>query len=497
MSQHIRMRIRQGPRQAVPGLVLGAGALLVFARTVAPLRAGQSDAPAQGNATAAQAPQNTLPAPAATPLFVRVNIDTTQTSASDLIALRAALEGAANPGPLPADLDTTARAGETVAGVPDWLVWGRFTARRAATYLYLPTSLPASAVGVYAVRAAAGASVCVVNRAGQTARVRLRVRLPRGLYRVERLLFAPPPPSAPAQTVSETPSPQAASAATQSAESALPGARLDRLGGCDLSAQAVLTKWVLLAPGQVCLYRCTDEAQAARRALYETRARLHPLAASAPGTARRIRRILSEGEPYLSGLTVGVRRRGGLSKRLGCIHRLLLLAAQAQAIQHNDRLRGGAPAEVEGAVTEGLERLSDSLSEASAALLGLAPNVTLAPSITTPPAQTSVAEPQSAVASAQEATGLQEMIVTVALTNAGGQSVPMVKLGLDPAALPAGVSCRPTDPAFFGTLYPGQTVRATFHLRCPAQTPLAGSRCVGEVSYFMGGAPAHLRLRSW
>ena len=64
-------------------------------------------------------------------------------------------------------------------------------------------------------------------------------------------------------------------------------------------------------------------------------------------------------------------------------------------------------------------------------------------------------------------------------------------------SLPHGVACEPDDPAYFGAVHPGQSVRATFHLRCPAGTPLPTDRCGGDVSYFVSGTPAHLRIRAW
>ena len=73
----------------------------------------------------------------------------------------------------------------------------------------------------------------------------------------------------------------------------------------------------------------------------------------------------------------------------------------------------------------------------------------------------------------------------------------MVRIGQDSSALPSNTVCEPSDTAFFGALHPGQTVRATFRLRCPAMTVLPDNCCVGAVSYFVAGSPAHLRPRPW
>jgi hypothetical protein len=75
--------------------------------------------------------------------------------------------------------------------------------------------------------------------------------------------------------------------------------------------------------------------------------------------------------------------------------------------------------------------------------------------------------------------------------------VDSVKLGLDASALPEGSTCTPDDPAYFGALHPGQTVRAKFMLKLPEAAQTEPARFVADVSYFTSGAPAHLRTRPW
>jgi hypothetical protein len=138
-----------------------------------------------------------------------------------------------------------------------------------------------------------------------------------------------------------------------------------------------------------------------------------------------------------------------------------------------------------------LERVMDGLSEASATLLDLVPQVT----VTAPEQVTERRGNRRVLAAVTDDTDAQ--VVHIALSNAGGHSVANVKLGLDSSELPDGVVCDPADPAFFGTLRPGQTVRATFHLRCPAGTILNRRLCVADVCFHAGGGPAHLRPRPW
>jgi len=511
-------------RKMGPGVVLAAGILLALVRGAASLGAGQADRPAtlspvptQATSTQKPQPQEALRAP----LWFRVEADASRTSPADRAALCGLLDGMPVAGmPLPA-INAPA-----LQSLPDWYTWGRLASRRARAVAQLASSRPAdraveSALGVYAAHFPAGTTLCMVNRTGQEARVRVRVRLLQGIYRIERLTLSPVSTGAPSPQAAPAPGgafppgepPSAinprllSSNAVSSPDGAqtgapasgiMPGpagispmsARIARLGGRDLPGRGVVTNWVALAPGQICLLRYTDTGREAREAMFDALARLHALARSAPGPARQIRRILEEGESYLGGLYPGSSRN--LSRRIGCIHRLLLLTAQARSLQRNDQALGAVPARSGKAAQQALDHLAETLAETSAALLGLVPDVTLTASETTPDLQ---ARPASL--NAQEETAPHLVTVTVALANTGLQSVSLVKLGMDSAALPSGVICRPADPAFFDTLPPGQTVKAVFHLRCPAQTTLTVRDCIGDVSYFMAGAPAHLRPHPW
>ena len=425
--------------------------------------------------------------PPAEPLPIVIEADAAQRGQDDPNTLKAVQEAilAGDPSPMPPTSAPIELAGSEAA----WMLWGRLRTTPA------PVSVPPDAgVAAYAFHSAQGMTLCLVSRSTEKKLLRLQIRLPRGVYKGERLLFSPPnlvvqanstrraqPAEGRLRTVSDEG--QAADAVQT-----VPRMQLERLQGRTLNATAVVRKPCTLLPGQVCFYRYTDVAQAARAALNETYDSLHAMALKSPNPARRRRHILEEGEGSRGSLSSGSGRDSGA--RLSGIHRLLLLTAQVQSMQRNYQQRGVVDADQGAAVMGALERLTDALAETSAALLELVPQITVREesAAVSPPAAPSAAEAQPAA---------RLLVVTVSLSNLGRQSPGMVKLGLDTAALPRGVACEPDDPAYFGAVHPGQSVRATFHVRCPAGMLLPTDRCGGDVSYFVSGTPAHLRIRAW
>lgn len=409
------------------------------------------------------ATRDALDDPSALPLLCRQLVTATGVTPQAAAEKLAPLSGTA----------TTSDAGES----PDWFLWARLGGKP------ISCSLPASAspdLLAYAVHAEEGNTLCLVNRSDQKTVYRLQLRLPRGVYKVEKLVFTPPAASQNrVADVDSHPAPYTSA--------------LVCLQGVDQPAEGTVVKPGALTPGQICLLRFTDEARAARTALIEAQIRLHEMAASTPGPAKRLRRILDEGIPYRAGLTAG--GSGTRARRLGCIHRLILLNAQAESLHRNYQERHTVDADPGAAVMGALERTADALAETSAVLNGLAPQIVCVPA-SGGPADAGASNPHPR-SDADPSADPHEARVTLSLANNGAHSVESVKLGLDISALPEGVLCDPDDPAFFGTLRPGQTVRATFRLRYPTLQGLPINRCVGDVSYFVAGAPAHLRPRPW
>ena len=126
--------------------------------------------------------------------------------------------------------------------------------------------------------------------------------------------------------------------------------------------------------------------------------------------------------------------------------------------------------------------------------MGLAPGISLSAE---PPTTIRPAAWRQDSGGKLENAPVHSVYATVTLANMGAHSADHVKIELDLAALPAGVECDPTEPALIGTLAPNQAARATFQLRWKGLAGVPPFRCVGDVSYFTAGAPAHLRPSTW
>ena len=464
----------RAPRAILGGAAaLGAAGLCALRLSAhAPVRA-QSVAPARITVAAAK-----YQPPTSEAMPIVIAADALQHGGDDPGALKAVQDA------IRAIVPETTAGGADAAQEPKWMLWGRLRTPSA------PVSVPAEAgISAYATHSAQGMTLCLVNRSTEKKELRLQIRLPRGVYKGERLTFSPQHPIAQAGPgVRSTPTDGrlrtvADDGPASPSESPI---ELERLQGRMLNASAVLRKPCVLLPGQVALFRYTDVAQAARAALNETYDSLHVMALKSPGPARRLRHILEEGDGQRGSLSPGNGKSGGA--RLSGIHRLLLLTAQVQSMQRNYQQRRVVDADEGAAVMGALERLTDALAETSAALLELTPQIRV---------QEESAPASPAPDSTDALPPARRLLVTVSLANLGRESPGMVKLGLDTAALPRGVVCEPDDPAYFGSVHPGQSVRAVFRVRCPAGTALPTDRCGGDVSYFVSGAPAHLRLRAW
>ncbi len=515
------------PGLVITGLTGCAVVTFAFLHTPHPLSRPQSayNAPAPLRLTPAAWQTPLAPKPQPQPAFAaRIDVDATASQPTDPAALRSMLANAAG--------GNTANAGPKdnfQAGNTPWFAWGHLDAGRVAAHVKASADAAEGTPSVYAARSENGVTVCLVNPTNARLLTTTATRLPRGVYCIERLTVmqekgkgreSSSPPSDVSQSNTAFSSPASSSPAS-SLE------RLERLEGCDLGGTGVVTKPLCLEPHQMCLYRYTDVAHTARASWQEVYGQLALMARDHSGPARRLGTMLHEADGYVSGVR-GETRHSSLQSRLDCVHHLLLVTAQAHSLHHNYQMRHTVD-EAEGrAVMAALDRLTDALSETSAALLSLVPQIDvtsfLAPSSTQDktganpnhavvrPAsfplsglagkantkeETAHGTPNLGANSVSVGAAANERAVTVTLANTGARTVGNVKLGLNMNLLPSGVACEPSDPAFFGALPPGQTIRAMFHLRArPGQT-LPDMPLVGDVSYFAGTAPAHLRPRAW
>lgn len=390
--------------------------------------------------------------------LITINVDTTRETAADnqlYQEVTQRIQGINHPDD--ANLHNRSEKDENL------LLWTRLSGNRVVTTANT-TDLPE----VYASARQEGAVVFLQNRQNIPVNVTLRTILHKGVYTAERLTISPGDSS--------------------------PQVRLQRLEGADLSGKYTVVKPCHLESGQICIVRFTDTARAARVEYENLLNQIHSLAIISPEPARKLRRILHEGDPYLGGVSASRRDRGFI-KRLGCIHRLLLLTSQAEALQHNNLERKTTASEAGKRVMTALDHLASSLSETSAVLLGLVPQIEN--DAFSPPVIANKNTKPALTLTSFHHHQLNSTEIGVSLANTGKVPVTLVKIGLDTTGLPAGTKVEPSDPSVFATLRPGQTVRAVFQVNVPSNDVDMLKRLRGEISYFAEAAPAKLRPQLW
>ena len=399
---------------------------------------------------------------------VTLRVDTFRKTSTNLSALNTTLSEMSawhESLPLPGDLPKTKT--EMATAFPAWFVWGRMGGAQADAVAPLPRELEPNALRFYAAQSPEGVAVCLANHSKQKISVKTIFRLPRGVYKAEVLSFRLSEGETPTRT-----------------------ARLEGLSGRDITktADTLSTLWTL-EPGEAAFVRATNEERLARLAFNEANVLLKAFAHTRPSQAQRLKTMLSEAAPYLTGIRGGT-PRSTLGKRLNCVHRILLYTAQAQSLHGNYMAKGVPDAATAAQLMGAFERVTDSLAETSAVILGLVPRiaVTFAPAVTSQLTTTQNAAP---------AKPAQKAIVTLSLTHQGSQTLRDVKLGVDARNLPSGMTCLPAFPDYFALLKPGQSLSASFTVQGVELETIPLNRFVGDISYFTVGAPAHLRPRPW
>lgn len=317
---------------------------------------------------------------------------------------------------------------------PPWIGWASLDGSRVGA------SSSSSRAPAFAVRIPEGAAVAVANRHSDKIALRLAVRLPRGLYRVDRLVFGTGSPAA---------------------------RRVERMEPVLLDAPGAVVKPGWLSAGDAAVYRFVNLAGLAAARYREARQGVRVLQAARPSECRWILVPLRECESHVAVIARGIPR----SQRYAAVkhvHRALLTASHARTLCSNFRGQGRMPHESGERLEQALDGLEESLAELSAGCLGLVPEITLA-----------LADPEHP----------EVRRMTVSVANSGRQSLPFVRIG---ASAPPGGSVRPADSATFRSLGPGQSVRATFTVRLGGAADIRGITAV--VSYLAARVPARLRL---
>ncbi len=295
---------------------------------------------------------------------------------------------------------------------------------------------------VFAARIPEGVAALVVNHSAATATFHLAVRLGRGVYTVERLVFQP--------------------------DGSGVRPEVERLSSIVMGGTGTPARPGALAAGWAAIYRLTNRSAETSQAFRALEARLRQVRRLYPAEWRRLQAPLRECADNVGALSDGI-LPGRRYDKLKHIHRALLTLAHAESLCANFHSQGGMAPETQEALADDLAHVEEALTELSVGCLNLAPRMTVeAPDPSQP--------------------GLRKL--TVSVTNLGAKAVSLVRLG---AEAPRGAVVSPDDQAMFESLEPGQTVHATFYVRFPEETEPHG--VAAEISYFTDRAPAHLRLR--
>ncbi len=324
------------------------------------------------------------------------------------------------------------------------------TSAASLTSLTSPSSpivaAPNAPLSVYAARIPDGAAILVANNGNngdEKAPFDLSVKLNRGVYSVDRLVLDMKMP--------ET------------------SARVERLESVVLGGTGKVSKPGSLAAGSLAVYRFTNRCAEVQGRYDSVKSGVRAMRSARPSECRILMIPLNECEGHLGALAKGIQPKKRYDS-LRYIHRALLTVAHAQALCQNYRGQGRLPRTGADQLDGALDRLQSALTELSAGCLNLLPSLAVtAPDTMTP----------------------NKYAVTVQLTNAGQQSVSMVRLGADG---PAGATVSPSDRAMFNILKPGETARATFTIRSQADTPPL--EIAADIAWLAARTPAHLHLKN-
>jgi hypothetical protein len=288
-----------------------------------------------------------------------------------------------------------------------------------------------------------GVAILLVNHREAKVVAKAGVRLTRGVYSVERL--------------------------TYDLENPETSRRLERLESVVLGGTGVASKPAWLGPKSVSVYRFTNRSAQAASAFGNVKSRVRAIMDDHGTAARSMMVPLRECESNVGALSKGIQPQDRYA-RLKYIHRAILTASHAQALCQNQCKQGRLTGEEADLLQTAFDRLLEALTELSAGCLNLVPSME--------------------VKRAQAENG-QLWEVTVSMANAGKQPVTNVKIG---TAAAQGATVRPAERAFFASVQPGETARASFTIRMPADTD---DRLISaDIAYFAARAPARLRITS-
>jgi hypothetical protein len=328
---------------------------------------------------------------------------------------------------LPAAIDSESRPWK------QWVSLGGTRLAASSTETILP---------LYAARTPYGVAVLVVNHGEAKTSYNLDLKLGRGVYTAERMVFDPQTPEV--------------------------DGRFERLESLVLGKTSGVEKPGWLASGHAALYKFTNRCLDVQASFDNVRHAVRAMQSTSPSGCRTVMVPLNECEGHLGSLSKGIRPERRYDS-LRYIHRALLTVNHAQALAQNFKGQGRLPREGADRLGAALDHLQAALTDLSAGCLNLLPSLSVAPPDEAKPGMRSV---------------------TVQLANAGQQSVSLVRLGADAAP---GSTVSPAERAIFDVLRPGETARATFTVQLPEEA--AANDLSAEFAWFAAKTPARLRLK--
>jgi hypothetical protein len=344
-----------------------------------------------------------------------------------------ALSPAVNP---PDSISTALHLSEDSSTPAPWTRW----VENSAGFLASRTAYENAPV--VAVRTPTGVTLLVANRTEEPIKLRVAVKVGRGVHTLDSLSCDPKMPNSCQVPVRSQ-------------------ARI-------LGKPGFLAVTLECAPGKVAAVNVTNRIATAQAARRELGTAMMALKASYPAEDRRIRVPLNECDSHLGAVLSGIRpESAGMAIRH--IQRSILTLAHAQMLCRNSMGLKRVSQQSGEPVRIALDKLDSAMAELSAATLGLTPNV--------------------AISNAQSETNPSRTL-TISLVNQGSTPIESVRLG---AASPPATKVQPSDEAVFTSLKPGQTVTATFTVQLGemAATALLG----GDIAFVAARVPARLRVR--
>lgn len=331
---------------------------------------------------------------------------------------------------------------------------------------------------IYAVKYEGGVTVFLMNQGAEKSKIQVGTRLSHGIYTVEKLSLVAPGAEIKTGLAKS-------SSEISTVNSQLP--KLSRQIGADLTSDSFAKNSLTLESGQLYILKFTDSALSARQAYNEMRDRLRQLSYVAPVAADKLNAIINGFDTTRIGLGATGSPRAG--DRVGRIHGFLLALFQVHTLHKNFLDKKAVPEAIGNRLMDSVDRLNILLSETSVNLLKLVPEIEMVPEIGVANFRTASRQ-NSGVASDPPVS----WVVMLKLTNLGKRTARDLKLGIKVKSLPQEVSCSPTEPDYFATLTPGQSVSATYHLISAQGASALQNRCVGEISYFSANVVAHIYL---